>query len=439
MAALGILDQPYNILSDPARAMWGPIVANVWFGIPFFAITLLAALQAIPAELYEAAAIDGANPWQRFLAVTLPFLAPAIAITVLLRTIWIANFADLIWVMTNGGPANATQTLATYIFSTAYSKLDFGYASAVAAVMLLLLLLYSVVLLRFAAACCRPAEDPPDGHGRARPVAASRRWTGHRLALACYLAFALFPLYWLVKIAISPNKLLYKEGTAQWPSQTTLANFGFVLLKSEFPRFFLNSVIVSLGTVVQVQHHRLRRAELGLGPRPHREWLVTEPIGHRDGHHAHREQVVLLGVAGTDHALGRFLDDGLTEQMGDRHRSAAGRPAPVLRDEHPAERRTPADRGDPGSTCELQESPSIPSLPSRESIAFLARTCAAALGPLSPAACRRPGSPGPDRSCRPSSARCRRPPSWRPPSRRRTPGPRNRLRDGRFGGRSPRP
>ncbi len=148
MAALGILDQPYNILSDPDRAMWGPIVANVWFGIPFFAITLLAALQAIPAELYEAAAIDGASLWQRFLAITLPFLAPAIAITVLLRTIWIADFADLIWVMTNGGPANATQTLATYIFSTAYSKLDFGYASAIAAVLLLLLLLYSIVLLR---------------------------------------------------------------------------------------------------------------------------------------------------------------------------------------------------------------------------------------------------------------------------------------------------
>ena len=148
LAALGILDQPYNILSDPARAMWGPIVANVWFGIPFFAITLLAALQAIPAELYEAAAIDGASLWQRFTAITMPFLAPAIAITVLLRTIWIADFADLIWVMTNGGPANATQTLATYIFSTAYSKLDFGYASAIAAVLLLLLLLYSIVLLR---------------------------------------------------------------------------------------------------------------------------------------------------------------------------------------------------------------------------------------------------------------------------------------------------
>jgi multiple sugar transport system permease protein len=146
--ALGLLSQPFNILADPALAMWGPITANVWFGIPFFAITLLAALQAIPRELYEAADIDGASAWQRFTKVTLPFLAPTIAITVLLRTIWIANFADLIWVMTNGGPAGATQTLATYIFATAYSKLDFGYASAVAAILLLLLLLYAVLLIR---------------------------------------------------------------------------------------------------------------------------------------------------------------------------------------------------------------------------------------------------------------------------------------------------
>jgi multiple sugar transport system permease protein len=148
MAGLGLTAGPENILADPATAMWGPIAANVWFGVPFFAITLLAALQAIPGEFYEAAAIDGASLWQRFRHITLPFLAPAIAITVLLRTIWIADFADLIWVMTGGGPANATQTLATYIFSTAYSRLDFGYASAIAAVLLLLLLLYAVALLR---------------------------------------------------------------------------------------------------------------------------------------------------------------------------------------------------------------------------------------------------------------------------------------------------
>jgi len=147
LAALGILSEPFNILGDKDLAMWGPVTANVWFGIPFFAITLLAALQSIPGELYEAAEIDGATAWQTFTKITLPFLAPMIAITVMLRTIWIANFADLIFVMTGGGPANSTQILSTYIFTTAFRKLDFGYASAIAVALLGLLLIYAAILL----------------------------------------------------------------------------------------------------------------------------------------------------------------------------------------------------------------------------------------------------------------------------------------------------
>lgn len=147
MAALGLLSEPYNILGDPQLAMWGPIAANVWFGVPFFAITLLAALQSIPGELYEAAEMDGASSWQVFTKITLPFLAPMIAITVMLRTIWIANFADLIFVMTGGGPANATQILSSYVFTTAFRKLDFGYASAIAVALLGLLMVYAVLLL----------------------------------------------------------------------------------------------------------------------------------------------------------------------------------------------------------------------------------------------------------------------------------------------------
>jgi multiple sugar transport system permease protein len=86
--------------------------------------------------------------WQSFTKITLPFLAPMIAITVLLRTIWVANFADLVYIMTGGGPANSTQILPTYIFTTAFRKLDFGYASAISVVLLLLLLLYAGILLR---------------------------------------------------------------------------------------------------------------------------------------------------------------------------------------------------------------------------------------------------------------------------------------------------
>lgn len=148
LAGLGLLSEPRNILSMPGQAMWGPILANVWFGIPFFAITLLAALQSIPKDLYEAAALDGANPWQSFTKITLPFLAPTIAITLMVRTIWIANFADLIYIMTGGGPANTTHILSTYIFTTAFRRLDFGYASTIAVALLALLLAYALLLMR---------------------------------------------------------------------------------------------------------------------------------------------------------------------------------------------------------------------------------------------------------------------------------------------------
>ena len=145
--ALGAIEEPYNILGNPDTALWGPILANVWYGVPFFAITLLAALSSIPAELYEAAEIDGASAWQSFTKITLPFLGPMIAITVMLRAIWISNFADLIYVMTGGGPANSTQILSSYIFTTAFKRLDFGHASATAVVLLFLLMMYAAILL----------------------------------------------------------------------------------------------------------------------------------------------------------------------------------------------------------------------------------------------------------------------------------------------------
>jgi multiple sugar transport system permease protein len=145
--AVGLTATPENILSNPDHALWGPVIAIVWWGIPFFAITLLAALQSIPKDVYEAAEIDGAGPLQRFLSITVPYLAPTIVITVLLRAVWIANAADLIVVMTKGGPADSTQIVASYIFTQAFQRLDFGYASAIATVLLVLLLAYALVLV----------------------------------------------------------------------------------------------------------------------------------------------------------------------------------------------------------------------------------------------------------------------------------------------------
>src|ERR1700720_1813941 len=116
------------------------ILAVVWQGFPFFCVTLLAGLQAIPPEHYEAASIDGAGHLATFANVTLPGLAPVIATALLLRMIWVANSLDLILVMTGGGPGTATQTLPLYAFLRAWSGANYGYGSALAVVLTLLLL-----------------------------------------------------------------------------------------------------------------------------------------------------------------------------------------------------------------------------------------------------------------------------------------------------------
>ncbi|MBU6498572.1 MAG: sugar ABC transporter permease [Rhodospirillales bacterium] len=137
---LGLLSHAVPWLAQPGTALAAVILAVVWQGFPFFAVTLLAGLQAISADLYEAAALDGAGGWARFRHVTLPGLAGVIATSLLLRTIWVANSLDLILVMTGGGPGTATQTLPLHAFLTAWSGGDYGQGSALAVILTLLLL-----------------------------------------------------------------------------------------------------------------------------------------------------------------------------------------------------------------------------------------------------------------------------------------------------------
>jgi multiple sugar transport system permease protein len=145
LVRLGLLAEPVAWLAQPNTAMGAVILAVVWQGFPFFAVTLLAGLQSIPLDLYEAAAIDGAGPWGQFRFVTWPGLAGVIATTLLLRMIWVANSLDLIYVMTGGGPGTATQTLPLHAFLTAWSGGNYGEGSALA--VLLTLILLGVVLL----------------------------------------------------------------------------------------------------------------------------------------------------------------------------------------------------------------------------------------------------------------------------------------------------
>lgn len=138
---LGIIQEGITWLGEPTRAMFSLIVADVWKTTPFIAFILLAGLASIPDELYEAHAIDGANPWQSFRHITLPLLTPQILISLLFRFAQSFGVFDLVQVMTGGGPAGKTETVSIYIYTTVRRYLDFGYGAALVIVTFLLLIL----------------------------------------------------------------------------------------------------------------------------------------------------------------------------------------------------------------------------------------------------------------------------------------------------------
>ncbi|MBD2185974.1 sugar ABC transporter permease [Planktothrix sp. FACHB-1355] len=137
---LGIIETGITWLGDPVLAMVAVIAADVWKTTPFIALLLLAGLQSIPNDLYEAHALDGATAWQSFRRITLPLLMPQIVIALLFRFAQAFAIFDLIQVMTGGGPAGATETVSVYIYSTVMRYLDFGYGAALVVVTFLLLL-----------------------------------------------------------------------------------------------------------------------------------------------------------------------------------------------------------------------------------------------------------------------------------------------------------
>jgi multiple sugar transport system permease protein len=142
------LTGPFLWFENARLALPAIIATNVWRGFPFATITLLAALQAIPKEQYEAAAVDGASAQKQFRFVTLPNLRFALIIIATLDTIWNFKHFDLIQVMTNGGPAGATEVLTTLTYKVSFENFEFGYAAAMGVVMSLILLATTVVYVR---------------------------------------------------------------------------------------------------------------------------------------------------------------------------------------------------------------------------------------------------------------------------------------------------
>lgn len=149
LQGLGLISKKIPWLGDPFWAMVSVIIVNTWRGLPFFAVSILAGLMAIPKELYEAAEVDGAQAVRKFWHVTLPLLQPVIAVVVLFSTIW--TFADfqIVYILTHGGPLNATQIFATMAYDVALVAGRIGEGAAVSLFLFPALLVVIILILRY--------------------------------------------------------------------------------------------------------------------------------------------------------------------------------------------------------------------------------------------------------------------------------------------------
>jgi multiple sugar transport system permease protein len=148
LMTLGVVDAPVQWLDDPGTAFWSVVVASVWKGYPLVMILVLAGLQSIPKELYEAASIDGANKVQLFRHITLPGLAPVLVVTVILETVWWFKHFTIVWLLTAGGPVDATNVVSIAIYRTAFQNFQFGRAASSAVIVFFICLAISIVYRR---------------------------------------------------------------------------------------------------------------------------------------------------------------------------------------------------------------------------------------------------------------------------------------------------
>ena len=150
MRAVGLGGLIHPWLADPAIVLYTLFAVVTWKYIGFGIILLLAGLQGIPAELREAAAIDGASAWQTTRRITLPLLGPTIRIWAFLSIIGSLQLFDIVWIMTIGGPANASSTMVTYMIQNGFRSLEFGYGSAVAVILFVVSFVFALLYQRFA-------------------------------------------------------------------------------------------------------------------------------------------------------------------------------------------------------------------------------------------------------------------------------------------------
>lgn len=294
LQGLGLADRRVAWLAEPALAMPSVIAVNIWKGIPFFTMLLLAGLKAIDRELYEAAEVDGASAIQRFRHITLPGLRYVIAVTVLLSTISTFNTFGLIYLMTGGGPGGATRVYSILAYERAIIGLRFGPGAAVAFSMAPLLLVAIFFLARYMRAdigreartgrgaqiagglgramgalldaLIWPAVIVAEGADRlVKAVAAPLR--GGRPLLALHqrrrlgvlarallilppLLFVLFPLYWVFITAFKSNLQIQQFRSIYWPEPWTTEQFRSLLVETAYLSWFGNTVFVAVATTL---------------------------------------------------------------------------------------------------------------------------------------------------------------------------------------------
>jgi multiple sugar transport system permease protein len=151
LARIGLMSlaAPLNWLGEPSLALPGLIFINLWRGYPFVMLMMLAALQSVPTELYEAAEVDGAGKWAQFRHITIPSIKPIVASVGLLDAIWNVRLFDLVFLTTGGGPLNGTHVMATYTYQLAFERFEFGKASAMAVLILLISSVLTTLYFRY--------------------------------------------------------------------------------------------------------------------------------------------------------------------------------------------------------------------------------------------------------------------------------------------------
>ena len=145
---LGFARENVSFLSDPSWVFGMVVAINIWFGAPLFMVNILAALKTVPKDQYEAALIDGANVGQRFWFITLPHIKKVIGLLLILRTIWVFNNFELLFLLTGGGPAEMTTTLPIFAYRTGWGLRQLGMASAVTVLLLVFLLIAATVAFK---------------------------------------------------------------------------------------------------------------------------------------------------------------------------------------------------------------------------------------------------------------------------------------------------